>query len=113
MNPLNHSQVEGNFVNDPNITETKKGEMVCKFTVATDRFFGVAGQGTEKETSFIDVVAFGELAKICGQIGKKGRGCRVTGRLKQEKWIAEDKSKRSRLVIVAENIEYQSERRAG
>jgi single-strand DNA-binding protein len=110
MNPLNHNQIEGNFTKDPEISHTKRGRTVCKFTVAVDRFYR-AGMETEKETSFFDVEAWDELAEKCGQIGKKGRGCRVTGRLNQQKWNAPDGSLRSKVVIIAENIEYASERK--
>jgi len=112
MNPLNHSQVEGNFVDDPKLSQTKKERTVCNFTIATDRYMRIGGE-TEKETSFLDVEAWDELAEKCGQLGKKGRGCRITGRLKQSKWNAPDGSLRSKIVIVAENIEYQSERKEG
>jgi single-strand DNA-binding protein len=110
MNPLNHIQVEGNLTKDPAMNQTRKGRAVCKFSIATDHFFRMGDQ-TEKDTSFFDIEAWDNLAEICGRIGRKGRGCRVTGRLKQEKWNAPDGSLRSRVVIVAENIEYKSDRK--
>ena len=112
MNPLNHYQVEGNITKDPELKQTRGGRTVCNFTVATDRVFG-SGVEKKKETSFLEVEAWDELAEKYGRMGKKGRGCRVTGRLKQEKWNAPDGALRSKIVIVAENIEYQSERKEG
>jgi single-strand DNA-binding protein len=110
MNPQNHLQVEGNFTKDPEMNQTRKGRLVCKFSIATDRFYRIGGE-TQKDTSFFDIEAWDDLAELCGRIGKKGRGCRVTGHLKQEKWNAPDGALRSRILIVAENIEYKSERK--
>lgn len=112
MNPLNHVQLEGNFAKDPIINQTPHGRTVCKFSIATDRFFR-SGEEKSKETSFFDVEAWEAVAEACGRMGKKGRGCRVTGRLAQQKWNAPDGSLRSKVVIVAENIEYQSEKKEG
>jgi len=112
MNLLNHTQIEGNFIKDPELSHTRKERTVCNFTIATDRFYR-AGMETGKETSFFEIEAWDDIAEICGRIGKKGRGCRVTGRLKQSKWNAPDGSLRSKIVIVAENIEYQSEKKEG
>jgi len=104
--------IDGNITKDPEISQTRNGGTVCKFTVAANRFYR-AGPETKKETSFFDVEAWNELAETCGRIGRKGRGCRVTGRLRQEKWNTPDGSLRSKVVIVAEHIEYQSEKKEG
>ena len=112
MNPLNHCQAEGNFTKDPELKQTHGGRTVCNFSVAVDRFFR-AGVEKIKETSFLEVEVWDELAEKCGRLGKKGRGCRITGRLQQQKWNALDGALRSKVVIVAENIEYQSERKDG
>ena len=112
MNSLNHIQIEGNLTQDPELKQTNGGRTVCNFTIATDRFYR-SGDEKKKETSFFEVEAWDELAEKHGRIGNKGRGCRITGRLRQEKWNSLDGSLRSKVVIVAENIEYKSERKDG
>lgn len=106
MNNLNSVLIEGNLVRDPLIRATPKGAPVCSFAVASSRFFK-QGPGFEKETSFIDIEAWGKLAEACGANGRKGRGVRVVGRLRQDRWASHTGENRSRIVIVAEHIEYR------
>jgi single-strand DNA-binding protein len=110
MNDLNHYIMEGNLVRDPALRHTPKGTAICSFSVATNRFF----KGTteiEKEVSFFDVEAWGTLGESCKNLGKKGRGVRITGRLKQERWDSTDGSRRSKVVIVAEHVEWKPEKK--
>jgi single-strand DNA-binding protein len=109
MNDLNHYLVEGNLVRDPSMRFTPKGTPICSFSVASNRYFK-GDDGIEKEVSFFDVEAWGSLAETCNALGKKGRGVRLTGRLKQERW---DKGgdRRSKVVIVAEHVEWKPEKK--
>ena len=108
MNNLNSILIEGNLVRDPEYRTTPKGTAVCKFPVATNRYYK-QDSGLEKEVSFFDVEAWGKLAENVNNIGRKGRGVRVVGRLKQERWNGQDGKAQSKVVVVAEHVEFRPE----
>ena len=106
MNNLNSVLIEGNMVRDPLLRSTGKGTSVCNFTIATNRYFK-QDSNFEKETGFFDIETWGKLADICGSRGKKGRGVRVVGRLKQDRWTGSDGKAHNKIAIVAEHVEYR------
>ncbi len=106
MNNLNSILVDGNLVRDPELTETPKGTKVCNFSVASNRFYKHENE-TQKEVSFFDVEAWARNAEVCAEYLKKGRGVRVVGRLKQDRWVGNDGKNHSRVKIVAENVEFK------
>jgi single-strand DNA-binding protein len=106
MNNLNSILVEGNLVRDPDLKTTTKGTAVCTFSIASNRFYK-QDSGMEKEVSFFDVETWAGLAENCANLGYKGRGVRVVGRLKQERWKGSDGQPRSKVVIVAEHVEFR------
>jgi single-strand DNA-binding protein len=106
MNNLNSILIEGNMVRDPLFKSTPKGTPVCTFSVASNRFYK-QDSGMEKEVSFFDVETWAKLAENCGSLGRKGRGVRVVGRLKQERWNDGDGKPRSKIKIVAEHVEFR------
>ena len=61
----------------------------------------------QKEVSFFDVSTWTRLAEVCGEYLKKGRGVRVVGRLKQDRWTDPDGKPHSRVSIVAEHVEFK------
>jgi single-strand DNA-binding protein len=108
MNSLNSILIEGNMVRDPLLKETPKGTPVCTFAVASNRFYK-QDNALEKEVSFFDVETWSRLAESCSNLGKKGRGVRVVGRLKQDRWNGPDGKPASKVVIVAEHVEFKPE----
>ena len=108
MNNLNSILIEGNMVREPLLRTTPKGTPVCTFSLASNRFFK-QDSGMEKEVSFFDVETWAKLAEACNNLGKKGRGVRVVGRLKQDRWTGNDGKARSRISIVAEHVEFRPE----
>jgi single-strand DNA-binding protein len=108
MNNLNSILIEGNLVRDPLLRSTPKGTPVCTFSLASNRFFK-QDSGLEREVSFFDVETWAKLAESCYNLGHKGRGVRVVGRLKQERWNGTDGKARSRVTIVAEHVEFRPE----
>jgi len=106
MNNLNSTLIEGNLVRDPVCKTTQKGSFVCNFSIASNRWFQ-RNTGLEKEVCFFDVETLGKLAENCNRIGKQGRGVRVVGRLRQDRWNGEDGKPRSRVIIVAEHVEFK------
>ncbi|GAB1431862.1 single-stranded DNA-binding protein [Spirochaetota bacterium] len=106
MNNLNSIIIEGNLVRDPNLKSTPNGHQVCSFSVATNRFYRQNDQ-TEKEVSYFDVETWSKLAQTCGEVLKKGRGVRVVGRLKQDRWEDQNGKVVSKVKIVAEHVEFK------
>jgi single-strand DNA-binding protein len=61
----------------------------------------------EREVSFFDVETWSKLAENCYNLGHKGRGVRVVGRLKQDRWTGTDGKQKSKVTIVAEHVEFR------
>ncbi|MDR2952627.1 MAG: single-stranded DNA-binding protein [Treponema sp.] len=106
MNNLNSILIEGNLVKDPILRSTPKGTSVCTMSLASNRYYKV-DSGYEKEVSFFDVETWTRLAETCYEKGRKGRGIRVVGRLKQDRWTDNDGRNRSKISIVAEHVEFR------
>jgi single-strand DNA-binding protein len=66
----------------------------------------------QKEVSYFDVSAWTRLAEVCGEYLKKGRGVRVVGRLKQDRWTDPEGKAHSRVEIVAEHVEFKPQKKA-
>jgi len=107
MNSLNSVLIEGNLVRDPEKKELESGSKVCMFSVATNRFFN---QDNEKksEVSYFDVEVWNKTADLCLKTLSKGRGVRVVGRLKQERWEDKEGRRHSRIKVVGENVEFKT-----
>jgi single-strand DNA-binding protein len=108
MNYLNSLIIEGNLVRDPLFRSTPKGTPVCTFSLAANRYYK-QDSGFEHEVSFFDVETWAKTAERCYNQGHKGRGVRVVGRLKQERWTGADGQPPSRITIVAEHVEIRPE----
>jgi single-strand DNA-binding protein len=108
MNNLNSILIEGNLVRDPLYRATAKGTPLCTFTVASNRYYK-QDTGMEKEVGFFDVEAWAKTAEYSYNLGKKGRGVRVVGRLRQDRWTSADGQNHSRVSIVAEHVEFRPE----
>jgi single-strand DNA-binding protein len=106
MNNLNSILLEGNLVRDPELSYTPKGTPVCTFSVATHRYFKQEEEYQE-ETSYFDVTVWNRLAEVCGQYLTKGRGVRVVGRLKQDRWQNGEGQTRSKVHVIAEHVEFK------
>ncbi len=104
MNSVNSVIIEGNLVRDPVLTETPKGTKVCNFTVASNRYYK-QDDDYLKEVTFLDVEAWTRLAVYSESNFTKGKGVRIVGRLKQDRWEDKDGNPRSRLKLVAEYLE--------
>ena len=81
MNNLNSILIEGNIVRNAEVRITPKGTAVCNFIIASNRFFKQE-TGMEKEVSFFNIETWAKLAESAGNLGRKGLGVRVVGRLK-------------------------------
>jgi single-strand DNA-binding protein len=110
VNSLNSILLEGNLVRDPESRTLPSGSQVCSFAVASDRFYKQPEGELEKEVSYFDVEAWSRLGSTCSQNLKKGRGVRVVGRLKQDRWTDAEGKMKSRVKIVAEHVEFKPSR---
>jgi len=80
--------------------------------VASNRFYKQEEE-MQKEVSFFEVSTWTRLAEVCGEYLKKGRGVRVVGRLKQDRWTDADGKPHSRIFIVAEHVEFKPQFKKG
>lgn len=106
MNSLNSILIEGNVVRDPVIKETPRGSTVCNFSIASNRFYK-QDDGYEQETSFFEVESWAKLAETCSKNCGKGRGVRVVGRLKQDRWIGSNGKNCTKIKVVADHVEFK------
>ena len=99
---LNVCIIMGRLTRDPELRRTNSGKPVVSFTVAVDRDF--APEGQEKETDFIDCVAWNGTAEFVDKYFKKGSMIVVNGRLQLRKWTDKDGNKRTSAEILASNV---------
>ena len=106
MNQLNSLIVEGNVTRVPEFKDAN-GHKICVVPLAVNRFYKNAkGEGVS-EVSYFDVETFGKLAEVCEKNCEKGRGLRVVGRLKQNRWKNAEGKNVSRVTIIAEHVEFK------
>lgn len=99
---LNHIVIMGRMVRDPELRRTGSGVAVSSFTVAVDRDFADKQSG-EKETDFIDCVAWRQTGEFVSKYFKKGSMIAVSGRLQIRSWTDKDGNKRRNAEIIADN----------
>ncbi len=109
---LNHIIVMGRLTRDPELRRTGSGVAVASFTVAVDRDFG-SREGGEKETDFIDCVAWRQTGEFVSKYFTKGRMAVVSGRLQIRNWTDKDGNKRRTAEIVADNVYFGDSKRDG
>ena len=107
---LNHITIMGRMVKDPELRRTGSGVAVASFTVAVDRDFGNNG---EKETDFIDCVAWRQTGEFVSKHFSKGRMIIVSGRLQIRNWTDKDGGKRRTAEIVADNCYFADSKTVG
>jgi len=104
VNNLNSVLVEGNLVADPELRYTSSGTPVCSFTIGVNRSWKDGDQWKD-EASYFDITAWNRQGEVCKEHLTKGQSVRVAGRLKQDRWEQEGQ-KRSKVIIVAEHVEF-------
>ena len=108
---LNHIVLMGRLTRDPELRRTGSGIAVASFTLAVDRDY--AAQGAEKETDFVDIVAWRNTAEFVSRYFTKGRMAVVTGRLQIRNWTDKDGNKRRSAEAVADNVYFGDSKRDG
>ncbi len=99
---LNVAIIMGRLTRDPELRRTGGGIAVASFTVAVDRDYAKDGQ--EKETDFIDCVAWRQTGEFVDKYFKKGSMIALQGRLQIRNWMDKDGNKRRSAEIVADNV---------
>jgi single-strand DNA-binding protein len=114
MANLNRVLLIGNLTRDPEIRYTPKGTPVTEIALAVNRVYSGEDGEKKEETTFVDVTLWARQAEIAVQYLKKGRPVFIEGRLQLDSW--DDKQtgqKRSRLRVVAENLQLLGSRQEG
>ena len=109
---LNHIVIMGRLTRDPELRRTGSGIAVASFTVAVDRDFGNRENG-ERETDFIDCVAWRQTGEFVSKYFTKGRMAVVSGRLQIRNWTDKDGNKRRSAEVVADNVYFGDSKRDG
>ena len=109
---LNHITIMGRLTRDPELRRTGSGIAVASFSVAVDRDFG-GRDGGEKETDFIDCVAWRQTGEFVSKYFTKGRMIVVSGRLQIRSCTDKDGNNRRTAEVVADNVYFGDSRRDG
>ena len=109
---LNHIVIMGRLARDPELRRTGSGTAVASFTLAVDRDFGKNENG-ERETDFIDCVAWRQTGEFVSKYFTKGRMAVVSGRLQIRNWTDKEGNKRRTAEVVADNVYFGESKRDG
>ena len=101
MNSLNSLIIEGNLTKDPVLKELDNDKSVCDLSIAVNRYYKKNDEQV-KETSYFDIQVWNGLGRNCTEYLSKGRGVRVTGRLKQDRWIDKDTGENKNKVYIVD-----------
>ncbi len=108
---LNHIDLMGRLTRDPELRYTQSQTPVASFTVAVDRDY--SGQGQEKQTDFIDCVAWRGTGEFVSKYFRKGSMIVVSGRLQLRDWQDRDGNKRRSAEVVADSVYFGESKREG
>lgn len=107
---LNHITIMGRLARDPELRRTGNGIAVTSFTLAVDRDFAPR-DGGERETDWIDCVAWRNTGEFVSKYFAKGRMAVVSGRLQVRNWTDKDGNKRRSAEVIAENVYFGDSKR--
>ena len=107
---LNHIIIMGRLVRDPELRRTGSGVAVASFSLAVDRDYSPR-DGGERETDFIDCVAWRQTGEFVSKYFTKGRMAVVSGRLQIRSWTDKDGNKRRTAEVVADNVYFGDSKR--
>ena len=108
---LNHIIIMGRLTRDPELRRTGSGVAVASFTLAVDRDFSPK-DGGERETDFIDCVAWRQTGEFVSKYFTKGSMIVVSGRLQIRNWNDKDGNKRRTAEVVADNVYFGESKRS-
>lgn len=108
--PVSHNRVTlaGTLTRDPEVRFFSNERAVANFGLAINRKYRGGDGETKEETTFVDIECWGRIAELCGQYLTKGKQALIEGRLRLDTWEDKGGSKRSKLKIVAETVQFLS-----
>lgn len=107
---LNHITIMGRLTRDPELRRTGSGIAVASFTLAVDRDY-TPKDGAERETDFIDCVAWRQTGEFVSKYFTKGRMAVVSGRLQIRSWADKEGNKRRSAEVIADNVYFGDSKR--
>lgn len=107
---LNKAFIMGRLTRDPELRRTQNGTAVTSFSLAVERDF--KGQNGEKQTDFIDVVAWKGTAEFAAKYFSKGRMAVVDGRLQVRDWKDKDGNNRRSTEVIADHVYFGDSKKA-
>ena len=108
---LNHITLMGRLTRDPELRYTQSQVPVASFTLAVDRDFG-GRDGSDRQTDFIDIVAWRSTAEFVSKYFTKGSMAVVSGRLQIRDWTDREGNKRRSAEVVADNVYFGESKRS-
>ena len=108
---LNHITLMGRLTRDPELRYTQSGTPVASFTLAVDRDFA-AKDGGERQTDFIDCVAWRQTGEFVSKYFQKGSMAVVCGRLQIRDWQDKEGNKRRSAEVVTDNVYFGESKRS-
>ena len=112
MATLNKVFLIGNLTRDPELKYVANGTGVAKFGLAVNRTYMSDGEKKE-DTCFVDVTAWDKLAEVCAEHLSKGRLVLIEGRMQYKSWKENDGTKRSKIEVVAQNVQFLGNKQNG
>lgn len=105
MASFNEVFLMGNLTRDPELRFTSNGSALCKFGLAVNRKYK-SGDEWKEDVCFVDITVWGKQAENCSEYLSKGRPIFLSGRLQLNQWETDDGQKRSKLEVVANNVQF-------
>lgn len=99
---------DGNLTRDPEFSVIASGTNLCKFSIAVNKKYKVASGELKEDVNFFDIECWGKLAEICNKFLKKGSRVLISGELKQDRFQDKDGNNKSKIKIVASQVQFLS-----
>jgi single-strand DNA-binding protein len=108
---MNQIVLMGRLTRDPELRHTQTGTAVSSFSLAVDRGYA-SKDGGERQTDFIDIVAWRNTAEFVSKYFVKGQMAAVTGRLQIRDWTDKDGNKRRSAEVIADNVYFTDSKKS-
>ena len=108
---MNQIVIMGRLTRDPELRQTPNGVPVASFSLAVDRKY-TPKDGGERQTDFIDVVAWRHTAEFVSKYFTKGQMAAVTGSLQIRDWVDKDNNKRRNAEVVADSVYFTESKKS-
>ena len=107
---LNKAILMGRLTRDPELRYTQSNLPVVSFSIAVDRNYG--GNGKERQTDFIDIVAWRRTAEFVSQWFTKGMMIVVVGSIQSRRWQDKNGNNRTSIEVVADEVQFGESKRS-